>query len=127
MWTRRSSSEGFSLLEVIICLGLIATALMAIFSLQARNLDHQSEARFITTAKLLCQDRLARIRSEDRVPSGRSSGDFGEDFPQYRYEEESSPVSGVAHFYRVTIRIFIDGDEGAGDYQIQTYLFRPGS
>ena len=127
MWTRRSSGKGFSLLEVIICLGLIATALMAVFRLQASNLDLQSEARFITTAKLLCQERLARMRSGDGMLSMGSSGDFGEDYPQYRYEEELSPVSGVAYLYRVTVRIFLDGGEGAADYRMQTYLFRPPS
>ena len=127
MWTRKFSSKGFSLLEIIICLGLIATALMAVFRLQAWNLDLQSEARFITTAKLLCEERLARVRSDGGVGSGRSSGDFGEDFPQYRYELEISPVTGVAHLYRIGIRIFLYEVQGAGDYQMQTYLFRPRS
>ena len=43
MWTRKFSSKGFSLLEIIICLGLIATALMAVFRLQAQNLDAEFE------------------------------------------------------------------------------------
>jgi prepilin-type N-terminal cleavage/methylation domain-containing protein len=127
MWTRRLSRKGFSLLEVIICLGLIATALMAIFRLQARNLDLQAEARFITTAKLLCEERLARLGSDASMLSGSSSGDFGEDFPQYGYEEEVSPVSGVPYLYKVSIRIGLYDEERAGDYRMQTYVFRPGS
>lgn len=125
MWTRRSSDMGFSLLEIIICLGLITTALMAVFRLQAQNLDLQSETRFLTLATHLSQQRLAQISAMDTLLPGSSSGDFGEDFPQYRYEEQISGVPGMRYLFRVRLRILVDGQENTRDYEVQTYSFRP--
>ena len=125
MWIRSFSNKGFSLLEIIICLGLIATALMAVFQLQAQNLDLQSESRFITTAHHLSQERLARIRNADGLLPGNSSGDFGEDFPQYIYREDIMPVPGVEHLYKVNLLIALASAEAARNYVVETYLFRP--
>ena len=125
MWTRSSFSRGFTLLEIIICLGLIATALLAVFRLQAQNLDLQSESRFITTAHHLSQERLARIRSFDALLPGDSSGNFGEDFPQYTYKEEITQVPGMEHLFKVHLQIGISGDDAARNYEVETYLFRP--
>ena len=125
MWTKNFSSRGFTLLEIIICLGLIATALLAVFRLQAQNLDLQSESRFITFAHHLSQERFARIRSGDTLLPGSSSGDFGEDFPQYGYKEEIMEVPGVEDLFKVRLRIEIAGDVAARNYEVETYLYRP--
>ena len=125
MWTRSCSSRGFSLLEIIICLGLIATALLAVFQLQAQNLKLQSESGFITTAHHLSQERLARIRNTAALLPGNSSGDFGEDFPQYIYREEITSVPGVENLYKVNLHIGLGTGEETRNYEVETYLFRP--
>jgi len=122
---RQPSSRGFTLLEIIICLGLIATALLAVFRLQAQNLDLQSESRFMTTAIHLSQERLARIQSADTLLPGDASGDFGEDFSQFAYEEKITQVPGVEHLFKVQLRIGLAGDDAARGYEVETYLFRP--
>ena len=125
MWIRSFSSKGFTLLEIIICLGLIATALLAVFKLQAQNLDLQSESRFTTTAHHLSQERLARIRNADALLPGNSFGDFGEDFSQYVYREEIMSVPGVENLYKVKLRIGLATADAARNYEVETYLFRP--
>jgi prepilin-type N-terminal cleavage/methylation domain-containing protein len=122
--TRSSRNRGFSLLEVVISLGLIATALLAVVQLQAQNLDLQTEAQFITIANLLAQDRLARIMAAASLAEGSSSGDFGDDFPLYAYREEISQVSELEHLFRVTVTIVLDGEGNRKDLSWETFLYR---
>ena len=124
MWIRKFSNRGFTLLEIIICLGLITTGLLAVFSLQAQNLDLQSEAQFITTSHFLSQERLAKIRSDENLLPGNMSGDFGENFPLYRYDEEISVLPQVDNLFKISLRIFLTGEEQIRYYDIVTYLFR---
>jgi prepilin-type N-terminal cleavage/methylation domain-containing protein len=74
--SKRSQNRGFTLLEVVISMGLITIALLAVFRLQAQNLDLQSEAQFITLANHLAQDRMSQIQAGDELTEGSSSGDF---------------------------------------------------
>ena len=76
---KKRQDEGFTLLEIVIALGLIAIALLAVFHLQAQNLDIQSEAQFMTIAKCLIQDRISQIECRDTLSEGKSSGEVGED------------------------------------------------
>lgn len=123
-WTKKFSERGFTFLEIIICLALIATVLLAIFRLQAKNLDLQSEAQFITTAQFLSQERLAKLRSGGDLLPGSATGDFGEDFPLYGYDEEISAVPNMEDLLKVSIRITLTGGERVLDYDIVSYFFR---
>ena len=89
---KKGKDHGFTLLEIVICLGLIALVLVAVFHLQAQNLDLQSEAQFMTTATWLLQERLSQIQSVEEIEEGTNSGDFGKDYPDYTYKQEVSEV-----------------------------------
>jgi prepilin-type N-terminal cleavage/methylation domain-containing protein len=89
---KKGKDHGFTLLEIVICLGLIALVLVAVFHLQAQNLDLQSEAQFMTTATWLLQERLSQIQSLEEIEEGTNSGDFGKDYPDYTYKQEVSEV-----------------------------------
>lgn len=115
-------SNGFSLLEVIICLGLIATVILVVFRVQAQNIDIQGEAMFIHRASQLARDRLTIMRTKDALQPGKFSGEFGEDNSQYRFEAEVSPLQAVDNLYRISIRI--TQHKGTRNYQTTTYLFR---
>ena len=120
----KGKGRGFSLLEVIICLGLIATVLLVVFRLQAQNIDLQSEAMFIDRAGQLARERLTMIRTNDTLLPGNSSGDFGKNNPHYGFEEEVSPLPDVDNIYKISIRITFEEHKGTRDYRTTTYLFR---
>jgi general secretion pathway protein I len=103
--TRKWTNEGFTLLEVLIALGLIAIALFAVFHLQAQNLDLVTEAQFQTQARFLAQDRLSRIEARPTMESGRGSGDFEEISPHFFYEEEIRSAGEPEGLYSVQIDI----------------------
>lgn len=74
---------GFTLLEVMVAIAILAIALVAVLRSQAHTVFVAGEARLSTTASLLAQSKLAEIES-NREDS--TQGDFGEDFPNYSWE-----------------------------------------
>jgi prepilin-type N-terminal cleavage/methylation domain-containing protein len=123
-WSRKGKDQGFTLLEIIICLGLIALVLVAVFHLQAQNLDLQSEAQFMTTATCLLQERLSQIESLETVEEGTNSGDFGENYPDYTYTQEISEVPDTETLYKVRVAVILERDKDRRDLWLETYLYR---
>ena len=121
---RKSKDHGFTLLEIIICLGLIALVLVAVFHLQAQNLDLQSEAQFMTTATCLLQERLSQIQASETIEEGKTSGDFGKDHPEYTYTQEVSEVPDTETLYKVRVAVILERDKARRDLWLETYLYR---
>jgi len=122
--SKRGQNRGFTLLEVVISMGLITIALLAVFRLQAQNLDLQSEAQFITLANHLAQDRMSQIQAGDELTEGSSSGDFGDDFPYFSYREEISEMPDLENLFKVKVSVFLDKKDATKDLSIETYLYR---
>lgn len=121
---RKGKDHGFTLLEIIICLGLIALVLVAVFHLQAQNLDLQSEAQFMTTATCLLQERLSQIQAQEKIEEGTNSGDFGKDYPDYAYKQEVSEVPDTETLYKVRVAVILERDKARRDLWLETYLYR---
>jgi prepilin-type N-terminal cleavage/methylation domain-containing protein len=121
---RKSKDQGFTLLEIIICLGLIALVLVAVFHLQAQNLDLQSEAQFMTTANCLLQDRLSQIEALETIELGKTTGNFGEDYPDYTYTQEVTEVPDTETLYKVKVAVILERDKDHKDLWLETYLYR---
>ncbi len=82
---RRSSPQGgFTLLEVTLSLALLALALTALSTLQARNLTLTAEDKLLTEATLAARDLLSRIQA-GQIPLQEAEGDLGEDHPGWRW------------------------------------------
>ena len=124
MSIRNGSKEGFSLLEIIISMGLIAIALLAIFRLQAQNVGLLSEARFMTVATYLAQDRISRILSQSQLRVDSKSDEFGEDYPSFRYREEISEVEDFNNLFKVTVTIMEEEEGAVRDFSLETYVYR---
>jgi prepilin-type N-terminal cleavage/methylation domain-containing protein len=121
---RKRKDEGFTLIEIVISLGLIAVALLVVFHLQAQNLDLQSEAQFMTIAKGLLQDRMSQIASRETLSESTSTGDMGEDFPDFTYQEEISEVPELENLFKVRVGIILERESSRKDLWLETHLYR---
>lgn len=70
------SSGGFTLLEVIVAIAILALTLPILLGLRNRDLDLHARAKDITTATLLAQEKLAEAELSPNYPIGETSGDF---------------------------------------------------
>ena len=122
--------SGFTLLEVMVAIALIAIALTAVLGSQSQSVSLAGEARFNTTAALLAQTKMAEIELKDPEDLTADSGDFGEDFPGYTWQSSVSNVmfdraDNVSdHLKQVDLTISW-GEEELFRYGLRVYLFFP--
>jgi general secretion pathway protein I len=77
---------GFTLLEVMIAMAILAVALVAVYQSQSQSISMTGSSRFLTTASLLAQSRMVEIDAEDNRKLASGKGDFGDDFPDYIWQ-----------------------------------------
>jgi len=89
---RLSLNHGFTLLEVMVALSIIAIVLVSIMRLQGQTIFMNETIRFYTIAPLLAQSKMSEI-SQDPLADISDSGDSGTDFPGYTWEAQISDLN----------------------------------
>jgi general secretion pathway protein I len=79
---------GFTLLEVMIAMAILAISLVAVYQSQSQSISMAGSSRFLTTASLLAQSRMVEIDAADPRGVAAGNGDFGENFPDYHWQVE---------------------------------------
>jgi general secretion pathway protein I len=120
---------GFTLLEVMVALGIMAIVLMSVYRLQSQTVAMSIESRFATQAPLLARSALTRFEESTERRFATSQGDFGRDYPGYQWkisvEDAPSAALGVdisRDMKRVDVRVTLN--EGEYSYEFRTYRFR---
>ena len=129
---QKTESFGFTLLEVMVAMAIIAIALTAVLGSQSQGVSLASEAKFNTTAPLLAQSKIAEIEVAEADDLSGNSGDFGEDFPGYTWEfsvedivfEKPENVSDLLK--QIDLKVSW-GDEAQYQYRLRLYRFFPKS
>ncbi len=129
MWrSNTQEASGFTLLEVMIATAIIAIALVAALGSQSQSVSLANEAKFATTVAFLAQKKMAELEAEDPKRLRSDSGDFGEDFPGYRWESEvddaSLAGSNKGHIKKIRLSVYRAGDDGL-QYRLNLYRFVP--
>jgi general secretion pathway protein I len=70
------NERGFTLLEVLIALGILAIALPILLGLRNFDLDLHARAKEITTATILAQEKLTESELGPLLPFGEIGGEF---------------------------------------------------
>ncbi len=83
--TNMRRTAGFTLLEVMIAMAILAITLVVVFQSQSQSISMASTSRFVTTASLLAQSKMAEMEAADSGNLGSGSGDFGDDYPGYAW------------------------------------------
>ena len=117
---------GFTLLEVLVALAVLAIALTSIYRLQTQTMLMNGSARFYSLAPKLAQARLAEVERMpfDQITDG--SGDYGDDHPGYTWELliEDLPTDLINtpkyHLVRLSVTVS-ENDEN--EYRLDTYRF----
>ncbi len=125
----KAGQRGFSLLEVMIALGILAIVLLSVYRLHSQTIAMTIESRFMTQAPLLARSALARWEDPARPQPASDEGDFGPELPGYRWritaEEVTAPSLGrefARDIKRIEVRVNLN--EGEYTYGFRTYRFR---
>jgi general secretion pathway protein I len=85
-------NKGFTLLEVMIAVALIAIALTTLLGSQSQSVSFANSAKFETMAALLAQSKMSEITVQEPDELTNDSGDFGDDYPGYAWEVNVSDI-----------------------------------
>lgn len=88
--TRRA--DGFTLLEIVIALAVLAIALIALLTLRNRDVALQAHARHLVTATSLARAKLEELSRVAEADQTETSGDFGDHYPGYVWKREVEPT-----------------------------------
>ncbi len=119
--------RGFTLLEIMIALSIIAIVLVSVYRMHAQTISMNNEVRFYATAPMLAQIKMAEIESESLEDMGDDSGDFGDEFPDYRWnividDVESTALENIIKDLK-KIDLLISSNNDAFIYNLRAYKY----
>lgn len=90
-------ARGFSLLENLVALAVLAVALTAAVRAGAQAIDTSEALAQRTLARWVAQNRLVELRSQPAPPApGRSSGEARQGPYRFRWEQTVTPTASPA-------------------------------
>ncbi len=118
-----STVYGFTLLEVMLALAIMAMVAVAFLQNQAANLRLVDESRQISQATLLARMKMAEVESSGFPAVGRSSGPGGEGFSALRWETVVSSTE-LAVLRKAVVRILWTDGGKERKMEITAYFSR---
>ena len=120
----RACKDGFTLLEVMIAMAIIATALVTLLSLSQRSIMVQDRIQKLTRATLLAQQLM-----NEQETSGQSSVSelspkedvFAEPFDDFRWEISYQDTM-IGQVKQVTVRVIWGKTEKNEDVQLVSFI-----
>jgi len=87
------NAKGFTLIEVMTALTILAISFVILLGLRNRDIAISEKSAHLIEATLLAQKKMADLSLEKDKDTGTRKGDFGEAFPDYRWEMEIHETS----------------------------------
>jgi general secretion pathway protein I len=119
------ANGGFTLLEVMVSVAVIAIVLVSIIRLQGQTILMNESSRFYSSAPFLAQYKMAEILS-DPLNAGSSAGDFDQEHPGYSWKIDIEPVSiDVIEGAKLELKkadVVIEFNEGQMKYTLRQYI-----
>ena len=103
------TQSGFTLLEVMVALLIIATSFIVLLHSRNQSVLSADYARHVTIATLLASEKMEEMEQEGSYNIGEDSSDFGEDYPGYTWK---TIVSDTAYENIKEVRVEILWGEG---------------
>lgn len=84
----RNRQSGFTLIEIMVSLAVLAIALTVLLGLRNRDIALSAYSGHLTEATLLARQRISEVSFAGFPDLGAREGDFGEEYPNYKWKEE---------------------------------------
>ncbi len=116
----REQNRGFTLLEVMVAMSIMAIGLVAVFQMQSQSISMSTEARFQTTASFLAQSKMADLEALSVLDNRTEKGDFAPDHPDYGWMLTVTDTQ-IPKLKRAEVTVFNRWFENGGTYQLILY------
>ncbi|MBP7763719.1 MAG: prepilin-type N-terminal cleavage/methylation domain-containing protein [Deltaproteobacteria bacterium] len=116
----RARQNGFTLLEVMVAMSILALALVAVFHMQSQSISMSSDARFRATASLLAAGKMADLEADPGAAREAQKGDFAPDHPELAWSARVTGT-GIARLMKIEVTVFYKGAEEGDAYQLVLY------
>ncbi len=117
----RATHSGFTLLEVMIALAILALVGVAFLRAQASSVRLIDESSQISLATLLAREKMAELESAAFPESGKNSGNGGEAFPRFRWEQIISSTE-ILDLRKAEVRILWMNGNRERSLELTAYL-----
>ena len=125
---RSDWASGFTLLEVMVALAVMSIVLVSVYRMHSQSLTMNTAARFYTQAPLLAQSKMAALETLSEAVFSEDSGDFGEQFPGYRWKvsekEVVSEILGTVAEDLKQIDVTVSYNDDQFSFNLRTYRFK---
>ena len=122
---RPDGHAGFTLVEVLVSISIIAIVLLAVFKLHSQTIDMRRGSGFYSLAPLLARDKLTEIEIEAAYDQAEDSGRFEAEYDGYSWQSRISEVEsetlGVLAERLQQIDITVISNREDLSYRLRTY------
>ena len=123
MNSRLSAQDGFTLLEVMVALAIVATVLVALLGLQSRTIGLGDRQQKVTQATMLAQERMTEVELAAEAGNSDEEGVFAKPFEIYRWQVRFEPTP-LAAINQVTVTVAW-GEAGSNEeVSLTSFLFQ---
>jgi len=116
----RGKNAGFTLLEVMVAMSILAIALVAVLQLQSQSISMSTSARFMTTASLLAQSKMADVEADASLGNKSQKGDFAPGFPEYKWTVQVTDTK-IPKLKRIEVNVLHNALAEGNAYQLVFY------
>jgi len=118
-----SSERGLTLLEVIVAMAILAIGITGVLRAFSMGMLTCKAAESYSVAAMFAQQVASELERTPELAAGQESGDFGKDWPGYRWEADIRDTTG-ADLKRVRITVLWDVGKRSRHLEMLT-LLRP--
>jgi general secretion pathway protein I len=120
--------HGFTLIEVMVALAVVAIALVGLLGLQHTTLQSVMRANDLTTAALLAQELMTQAETGQFPALGTTSGNFEtlhpHQYSNFRWEQTVEPSAVFPEVHKVRVRVRY-GPRFAASFQLTELIRNP--
>ena len=119
------ADKGFTLLEVMIAVAIIAIALTTLLGSQSQSVSFANSAKFETMAALLAQSKMSELVTLGKNRLNSDSGDFGDDYPGFTWEVTVSDITigNIANISDYLKQVDLTVTWGVYNYNLRLYQY----